>query len=94
MNGKIIFTENTITSQEIAKGYFQRIIEMNPRENEVLIDLGSVVTMTTKCARIIFGDIYIALGPELFYKNIVLENCSEGLQLVIEFGIEHAIKQR
>lgn len=93
MSERVQLIENTITSQEVAKEYYQKIISLNPKENEIVVDLKNVVTMTTKCARIIFGDIYIALGPELFYKNIVLENCSEGLQLVIEFGIEHATKQ-
>ena len=80
-----------ITNPIIAENVYQTIINHKPNENVVTIDLKGIEAMTTQCAKIIFGKLYINLGADLFYKNIAITNCSDGLQLVIEFGIEHAL---
>lgn len=82
-----------ITNPEIAESIYNSINEQNPKENVVTIDLNGIEAMTTQCAKIIFGQLYIQLGADLFYRNIEIMNCSDGLQLVIEFGIEHALNQ-
>lgn len=81
----------TITNPDIAKQVYNLIINENPREDIITIELGNIVTMTTRCAKIIFGFLYIDLGADLFYQNILLKDCSDGLQLIIEYGIEHAL---
>lgn len=80
-----------ITNPVIAESVYKKIISNNPNDNVVTIDLKGIEAMTTQCAKIIFGKLYLNLGADLFYKNIEITNCSDGLQLVIEFGIEHAL---
>lgn len=80
-----------ITNPVIAELVYKKIMEHKPNDNVVTIDLAGIEAMTTQCAKIIFGKLYINLGADLFYKNIAITNCSDGLQLVIEFGIEHAL---
>lgn len=80
-----------ITNPTIAKEIYKNIIKNNPTDNVITIDLKGIETMTTQCAKIIFGALYTTLGADVFYRNIELKNCTEGLSLVIEFGIEHAL---
>lgn len=82
-----------ITNPSIAESIYNRILKMDPMNSAVTIDLKGIEAMTTQCAKIIFGQLYIVLGADLFYSNVEIKNCSEGLQLVIEFGIEHALSQ-
>lgn len=83
-----------ITSPSKADELYNLIKDNNPIKNVIIIDLDGIETMTTQCAKIIFGQLYIELGADVFYQNIELKNCSEGLQIVIEFGIEHALMQK
>ena len=83
-----------ITSPSKAEELYKLIKDNDPFNNVIIIDLGGIETMTTQCAKIIFGQLYIELGADVFYQNIELKNCSEGLQIVIEFGIEHALMQK
>lgn len=82
-----------ITSPSVANAILTKILAENPRDNIVSLELSGMITMTTQCAKIIFGSLYTQLGADIFYQNIELSNCSDGLQIVIEFGIEHALKQ-
>lgn len=81
-----------ITNPNKAEEVYKLIKNNNPHINAIKIDLGGIETMTTQCAKMIFGRLYIDLGADVFYQNIELANCSDGLLLVIEFGIEHALK--
>ncbi len=50
--------------------------------------------MTTLCARIIFGRLYLDLGNELFSQNVNIKGVSEALSIVINWGIESAIENK
>ena len=62
------------------------------KEEMLVIDMSETVSMTTYCARQIFGELYIELGAVRFYNTIKLKNLSDELALVIKMGIRKAIR--
>ena len=70
----------------------QQISALDPQNNIVEIDFEDIVAMTTICARLIFGQLYLDLGPELYNKNIKIIHCEETLEIIIRWGIESALE--
>lgn len=82
----------TITQQSKAEEIYQSILALNPMQEQVTIDLKDIITMTTQCARIIFGELYRNLTAEVYYRNIRFLNKSKELHVIIDMGIKHAIR--
>ena len=89
---KLIDYNSAITKQSQAKEIYKQIKDNRPNDNVVVVDFDNIETMTIQCAKIIFGQLYIELGPYIFYKNIVIDNCTDNHYSIIDFGIEQAVK--
>lgn len=83
----------SLSAKPTAKAIFEQIWALGPQENVIEIDLSGMSAMTTSCARVIFGGLYLKLGKELFRRNIRLVGYSETIRIVINWGIESAIDQ-
>lgn len=75
-----------------AKESFDEIVNLDPTNNKILVDMTGIVSMTTVCAKIIFGRLYKKLGSELYHSNIQFIGKSEGIDLVIRMGIASALQ--
>lgn len=82
-----------ITNPDKAREIYSYISSLDPSKHEITIDLSHTETMTTRCAKIVFGFLYLDLTPDVFFQNIILKDMSDILQSIIELGIEHAILQ-
>lgn len=83
-----------ITQKSKAEEIFENIKRLNPQTEHIVIDMKNIITMTTQCARIVFGMLYLLLTADTYYQNIELRNVSEDLQTIIDMGIDHAIHVR
>lgn len=77
-----------ITNEQVAKDIYQKIVEMNPLTENVTIDMRGIITMTTQCAKAIFGQLYKDLGYSLYYQNITIVNKSDTISKIIKMSIE------
>ena len=50
--------------------------------------------MATYNAKQIFGELYLKLGSEDFFKRIQLKNISSNLEYIIRLGIQDSIHSR
>lgn len=80
-----------ISSKESGTQIYNLIMDADPLNNEVSIDMSSIKSMATYCARQIFGKLYIELTPEIFNKHIIIKNASENVKLIIQLGIRFAL---
>lgn len=69
------------------------IMALHPETDKIIIDLSGMIAMTTICARIIFGGLYVNLGPKLFSENILMKNVEESIRIVIRWGISKELEQ-
>src|SRR5690348_2824475 len=70
------------------------IIKKDIDAGEILeIDLANIKSMATYCAKQIFGNLYVELGPHKFYEVILIKNASNDLKTIINIGIQHALKE-
>lgn len=82
----------SLSAKVTAEEVFNKIWDLNPQENIVTIDLSQMVAMTTICARVIFGALYLRLGKDSFNRHIIFNGMSDTLRIVINWGIESAIE--
>lgn len=85
----------SLSDKSKANQILTKIEELDPTNNQITIDFSGLIAMTTICARLIFGKLYVQLGSELFSKNILMKNVEEPIKIVIKWGIskelEHAL---
>jgi hypothetical protein len=79
---------DTTTGDEI----YVRLKHMLGTHEVVEVNLKRIVTMATFCAKQVFGRLYIELGPEVFFKRILLKDSSNELRYIITTGIKNALK--
>lgn len=86
----------SLSEKSKAEDIYQSIQELNPLSNVIVIDLANMDAMTTICARLIFGRLFIELGESKFYSNIQFkqETASEVILSVIQWGIQSAIDEK
>lgn len=72
---------------------YNDILALNPQNDTVEIDMGDIVSMTTYCAKLIFGRLYVDLGADVFYNNILLKNLSDDVAIIIKMGIKSAVEE-
>lgn len=71
---------------------YDEILAMEPDMNVIVVDMTGIVSMTTICAKFIFGRLYKKLGSEVYHKNIRFIGKAEGIDLVIRMGIASALQ--
>lgn len=80
-----------ISDKEKGNVIYNDIFELDPQNERVEIDMTGIMSMTTFCAKQIFGQLYKKLGSCLFEKNIILKNVSSDVLLIIKMGIKNAV---
>lgn len=81
----------TITSPERGESLYKRI-KADLALGVVDVDFSGVLTMTTYCAKQVFGSLYRELGSSKFYSSARFANVSEDLKIIIQAGIESALQ--
>lgn len=71
---------------------FNEICLLNPSDEEIVIDMTGIESMTTICARIIFGELAKKIGLQTFYKQFKFRGLSNEVELVIDMGIASALE--
>ena len=79
-----------INTEQLGEQCYNDIMKENPRDNQVLVRMKDIVSMTTTRAKQIFVRIYKEIGEEKFTKNVVLD-CSDGVYIIIEMGLEELL---
>ena len=80
-----------INTEKLGEQCYNDIMSANPNENQVLVRMKDIVSMTTTRAKQIFGRIYKEIGEEKFTNNIVLD-VTDGVYIIIEMGLEEILK--
>ena len=80
-----------ISDKEIGQKIYLLIKEEAAKGDQVEIDLKSIKSMATYCAKQIFGNLYIELTPSVFFNNILLKNANNDVRSIIKIGIQHAL---
>jgi len=81
-----------ISSQEIGEEIYKLITSKLDENQTIEVDLKSIKTMATFCAKQIFGQLYLSLTPEIFFDRVKLINVNEDLKMIIRLGILNAIQ--
>ena len=76
---------NSITDEMIASTIYS---DISKNTGEIVIDFEGILTMTTICSRIIFGQLLTHYGAEQFFKNVTISNASKNMQSIISIGLE------
>lgn len=81
-----------MTSVYTARTVLNDISNMNPSDNEVVIDFDGMVSMSCQCINTIFGELIRQIGVEKFKKNLIFKNLSDGLKSLILIIIKENLK--
>lgn len=81
-----------MTSVYTAKTVLNDISNMEPSDNEVVIDFDGMVSMSCRCINCIFGELVRQIGVEKFKKNIIFENLSDVFKLLILIIVNENLK--
>ena len=68
------------------------ISNMNPSDNEVVIDFDGMVSMSCQCINCIFGELIRQIGVEKFEKNLIFKNLSDALKSLILIVVNEKLK--
>ena len=79
-----------INTEEKGETCYKEIMQADPINNRVVVRMKNIVSMTTTRAKQIFGRIYKQIGEERFANNLVLD-CSDGVYIIIEMGLEEML---
>ena len=83
-----------ISDDELGKKIASHINDLLNKNSKVIIDFSGVQSMATYNAKQIFGELYLKLGSEDFFKRIQLKNISSNLEYIIRLGIQDSIHSR
>lgn len=62
-----------INNEHIAKEIYQKIIDADPINNEILIRMEKIISIDCHNILNIFGELYDYLGADKFHENIILK---------------------
>ena len=79
-------------NKERAFKIYEEIMLLDPEHNTITVDLTGIVSMTTICAKIIFGRLCKKLGSKVYHANIHFIGKTDGVDLVIKMGIASALR--
>ncbi|GAK75899.1 hypothetical protein JCM19296_1496 [Nonlabens ulvanivorans] len=82
-----------ISTKESGDKILKLITEGLKINNQISVDLASIRSMATFCAKQIFGRLYVSLGAEKFFESIEIVNASDDLKSIIKIGIQSAIQE-
>lgn len=82
-----------ISDKSIGQEIYDSIDNYLKKGESVEIDLGSIKSMATFCAKQIFGKLYLSLGSQTFFERVVIKNASEDVKTIIRIGIQNAIQE-
>lgn len=82
----------SLSDKSKAQKIYEKIKELDPSNNEIIVDFNGLMAMTTICARMIFGRLYVELGGETFKKNLLLKNAIEPIRIVMKWGISKEVE--
>lgn len=80
-----------ISDKEVGNSIYKLIKDSIRQGESIEIDLSSIKSMATFCAKQIFGNLYVELGASDFFDKILLKNASTDIRVIIKIGIEHAL---
>lgn len=83
-----------ISDKNVGEKIYQTIMEAHPESNDLQICLRGVISMTTFCAKQIFGRLYNKLGSQKFGQSIKFYDASDDLMLIIKMGIRNAVLEQ
>ena len=89
MNIKISEFGMNITNEIIGEKLHKHIKE-NLDEESLVIDFSEVQTMTTFCAKQIFGQIINEIGSEAFFGKFSFKNANDSIKAVLTIGISNS----
>ena len=81
-----------ISDEQTGKGIYDAVKE-NLVHGDVVLDMTGVKSMATYCAKQIFGQLYLELGPESFYSKIQIKNANDDIKVIIRMGIVSALSK-
>ena len=82
-----------ITRKELGEEIYSLIKHALVGDDEVEVSMTHIVSMTTFCAKQVFGRLYVELGREEYRRRVRLVNVSEDVNFIIRIGITNAVKE-
>lgn len=82
-----------ITRRELGEEIYSLIRNGLDKSDQVEVSMTHIVSMTTFCAKQIFGRLYVELGREEYRRRIHLVNLSDDVNFIIRIGITNAVKE-
>ncbi|UKK62368.1 STAS-like domain-containing protein [Prevotella communis] len=82
-----------ITRRELGGEIYSLIRRGLDRNDEIEVSMTNIVSMTTFCAKQIFGKLYVELGRDEYLRRIHLVNLSDDVNFIIRIGITNAVKE-
>lgn len=83
-----------VSSKTVGDEIYKLINLSLTKEKKVIINLESIKSMATFCAKQIFGKLYIELGSQQFFDRITLKGADNDLKTIIQIGIQHALEEK
>lgn len=80
-----------ISDKKVGEEIRNEIMQAHPQTEELEINMDGIISMTTYCAKQIFGHLYNLLGPAQFEQSIKFKAITEDVLLIIKMGIRNAI---
>lgn len=81
-----------ISDREVGNRIYELIKSRVTSGEKVEVDMKAIQSMATYCAKQIFGALYVELGSKVFYENVFLKNANNDIRIIVNIGIQHAIK--
>ena len=82
-----------ISSKTIGEQIYEMIKAKIKTGTPVVVQLQSIKSMATFCAKQIFGRLYLELGSEAFFEKIILKGADQDLKTIIQIGIQNALEK-
>lgn len=83
-----------IITDEESEIFLSELVEKLKSEDVIILDFSSIIAMTTKSSKTVFGNIYLKLGREEFYRRIIIKNSTPTIQEIIYDSILNSIKNQ
>lgn len=83
-----------ISEDRVGAAIFEQINKSLKDDQLIIIDFAGIKSMVTFVAKQVFGQLYVTLGADVFFRKIMMKNISPGLQAIIKLGIRDAISDQ
>lgn len=80
-----------ISDKKVGEEIRNKIMQALPQTEVVEINMDGIISMTTYCAKQIFGHLYNLLGSAKFEQRIKFKAITEDVLLIIKMGIRNAM---